>query len=113
MAGIDQLYSIAKMAQTDGTDASDLTAMGDAVGAVFIDEAHRSWAPKYRRVLRELGIGDAAGPHDRMPLIGLTATPEPHRARRNGTPTEALRWKNHPPQHGIQPGYGQIREGVR
>lgn len=76
VAGIDQLYSIAKEAQGGEPGASELAALGNATGAVFIDEAHRSWAPKYRRVLKELGICDAAGPQDRTPLIGLTATPE-------------------------------------
>ena len=76
VAGIDQLYSIAKEAQGKGSDASDLAVLGNVTGAVFIDEAHRSWAPKYLRVLKEMGIDHAAGLHDRIPLIGLTATPE-------------------------------------
>lgn len=76
VAGIDQLYAIAKQTQGDEQGASDLAALGNATGAVFIDEAHRSWAPKYRRVLKEMGISSAAGPQDRIPLIGLTATPE-------------------------------------
>ena len=76
VAGIDQLYHIVKETRTDGPGTSDLAGLGRAIGAVFIDEAHRTWAEKYRTVLEEMGIGHAAGPETGMPLIGLTATPE-------------------------------------
>ena len=73
VAGIDQLYSIAS---TNGEGTSGLEDLGKHTGVVFIDEAHRSWALKYLKVLKQLGIGSHAGPEDRIPLIGLTATPE-------------------------------------
>ncbi len=76
VAGIDQLYRTVKETRTDGPGTSELADLGRAVGAVFIDEAHRTWARKYRAVLEEMGIGDAAGPETGIPLIGLTATPE-------------------------------------
>ena len=76
VAGIDQLYHTVKETQTDGPGTSDLANLGRTVGAVFIDEAHRTWARKYRDVLGEMGIGSAAGQDTGVPLIGLTATPE-------------------------------------
>ncbi len=76
VAGIDQLQATVKKARKNENETSDLSMLAGNLGAVFIDEAHRSWAQKYLKVLRELGIGVAAGTYDRIPLIGLTATPE-------------------------------------
>lgn len=76
VAGIDQLYYTVKETRTDGPGTSELADLGSAVGAVFIDEAHRTLARKYREVLEEMGIRDTAGPETGIPLIGLTATPE-------------------------------------
>lgn len=50
-----------------------------ALSAVFIDEAHHSVADSYSKVLDSLGMSMFPGgikPNDRVPLIGLTATPE-------------------------------------
>ena len=51
----------------------------DALSAVFIDEAHHSVADSYVEILNALGISafpNGISENDRVPLIGLTATPE-------------------------------------
>lgn len=45
-------------------------AFRHAVGALFIDEAHRAAAPTYRRIMDALRTGESPAP-----VIGLTATP--------------------------------------
>jgi len=57
--------------------------------AVFIDEAHHSVADSYVRILDGLGVSpfpDGIMRNDKVPLIGLTATPE----RRRDFETEQL-----------------------
>ena len=52
---------------------------GDALSAVFIDEAHHSVADSYAKILDGLGMSmfpDGIRPNDKIPLVGLTATPE-------------------------------------
>lgn len=53
----------------------------DALSAVIIDEAHHAVAPTYESILEQLGmafygIGNEDESDMRVPLIGLTATPE-------------------------------------
>ena len=52
----------------------------DSLSAVFIDEAHHSVAFSYGEILKHIGmsaeISGEPKPHDTIPLIGLTATPE-------------------------------------
>ena len=51
----------------------------DALSAVFIDEAHHSVADSYAKILDGLGMSmfpDGIRPNDKIPLVGLTATPE-------------------------------------
>lgn len=51
----------------------------DSLSGVFIDEAHHSVAESYRKVLNGLQMSTSPkgiGANDRIPLIGLTATPE-------------------------------------
>jgi len=79
IAGIKQLHSSWRQSQGDEfEDASDLKRISqdDMLGAVFIDEAHRSWAKSYRSIMKSLGIDPAASHGNGIPLIGLTATPE-------------------------------------
>ncbi len=45
-------------------------AFRHAVGALFIDEAHRAGAPTYKRIMASLHTGESPAP-----VIGLTATP--------------------------------------
>lgn len=73
IAGISQLNEIAK-SSTDA-DAEPLFNMCRHLAAVFVDEAHKSWAPEYLRVLDKIGIRPSAHKQDNIPLIGLTATP--------------------------------------
>ncbi len=50
-----------------------------ALSAVFIDEAHHSVADSYAKILDNLGMSmfpDGIKSNDKIPLIGLTATPE-------------------------------------
>lgn len=52
---------------------------GGMLSAVFIDEAHHSVADSYRIILDSLGMSMFPGgikSNDKIPLIGLTATPE-------------------------------------
>lgn len=51
----------------------------DALSAVFIDEAHHSVASSYPEILDRLGMSalpHGPRPNDKIPLVGLTATPE-------------------------------------
>jgi len=51
----------------------------DTLSAVFIDEAHHSIADSYLKILAGLNISSFPGGYDhydKVPLIGLTATPE-------------------------------------
>lgn len=73
IAGISQLNELVK-SLTDA-DGDSLLHMSRHLAAVFVDEAHKSWSPEYRRVLSKIGIGPSLQKHDRVPLIGLTATP--------------------------------------
>ena len=75
VAGIAQLNRLAR-SEGAGNGNSGLGVLGSHVGAVFIDEAHRSWAPEYRRVLGAIGIPTRPSAYDNIPMIGLTATPE-------------------------------------
>ena len=75
VAGIAQLNGLAG-SDSAGDGDSDLGALGNRMGAVFVDEAHRSWAPEYRRVLGAIGIPTRPRTCDNIPMIGLTATPE-------------------------------------
>ena len=59
------------------------------LSGVFIDEAHHSFAPSYRKVLGYLQMStypDGGANNDNVPLIGLTATPE----RREVSETRSL-----------------------
>ena len=50
-----------------------------ALSAVFIDEAHHSVADSYAKILDSLGMSmfpDGIKSNDKIPLVGLTATPE-------------------------------------
>lgn len=75
VAGIRQLGESVRRSNTSGED-TDLSRSSEYLGAVFIDEAHKSWAPEYRRVLNEIGIEASPNAYERIPMIGLTATPE-------------------------------------
>jgi len=59
------------------------------LSAVFIDEAHHSVAKSYGEILKGLGISafpEGCDANDRVPLIGITATPE----RRKSSETNKL-----------------------
>ena len=61
----------------------------DALSAVFIDEAHHSVAGSYVKILNGLGMSkfpNGIKSNDKIPLIGLTATPE----RRRDSETKRL-----------------------
>jgi len=78
IAGISQLHSLLKQSiKNEYQEDSDLKRISQdgMLGAVFIDEAHRSWAPSYKQVLKELEIDPLSSNHG-IKLIGLTATPE-------------------------------------
>lgn len=75
VAGISQLSRSVGKSSTFGED-TDLSRAVEHIGAVFVDEAHKSWAPEYRRTLSEIGIKTSPSVYERIPMIGLTATPE-------------------------------------
>ena len=70
IGGVSQLneyvkdYSLARIAENG------------RLGAVVIDEAHHSYASTYRSILKCLGIKDEPKDEEKIPLLGLTATPE-------------------------------------
>ena len=70
IGGISQLNEFVK----DYTLAR--IAENGRLGAVVIDEAHHSYASTYRSALKCLGIKDKPEEGEKIPLLGLTATPE-------------------------------------
>ena len=85
VAGIQKLHSDKSMSELHRICGNEM------LSAVFIDEAHHSVADSYSDVLDRLGITallqeESYRENDKVPLIGLTATPE----RTNDNETETL-----------------------
>ncbi len=78
VGSIQKLHAIVRGEDNDGfgeNRCERLRGMSAGLGAVLVDEAHRTLAPSYGEVLEFLGIKVARGAHSSVPLIGLTATP--------------------------------------
>ena len=74
VAGIDQLYSM--IPKKGGEELEDeVGRIREDVGLVIVDEAHRSFAPSYTRVLGSLGLTRYPDNSSQVPFVGLTATP--------------------------------------
>jgi superfamily II DNA or RNA helicase len=67
--------SIQKLHAMVGGRRGELDELGERVGVVVVDEAHRLTAPSYARVLRRLGVDLGLRRSSERPLLGLTATP--------------------------------------
>lgn len=73
VAGIDKLYEYAK-GHTDDAPGT-LGRLCTGLGLVVLDEAHHAVAPSYAKVLDALGLPRRRNNSNKIPLIGLTATP--------------------------------------
>lgn len=74
VASIQKLHAAARgEGRTLSREA--LRLLGDATGAIVIDEAHRALAPSYGTVLGSLGVSFRGRSTRSIPLLGLTATP--------------------------------------
>ncbi len=73
VASIQKLHAAAR-GSGSGLTAEDMKVLGESVGAVVIDEAHRALAPSYGTVLTALGFNFRVK-HAETALVGLTATP--------------------------------------
>lgn len=73
VASIQKLQAAVR--EVDSEKRAALKVLGEQLGAVVVDEAHRIDAPSYRDVLRFLGIDLSASAQSDIPLLGLTATP--------------------------------------
>ena len=72
IAGISQLYEI--MSGETG-DQDPVSALRDYVGALVVDEAHRSITKMYDRLYESLDITKTSEDRRQIPLLGITATP--------------------------------------
>ena len=72
VASIQKIQAIVR--GEDSKPRQELAALVERVGALVIDEAHRTLAPSYSEVLGFLGV-DLSAPFSGVPLLGLTATP--------------------------------------
>ncbi|MFI6505166.1 DEAD/DEAH box helicase [Nonomuraea typhae] len=73
VASIQKLQSAVR--EEDSPKRVKLGELGERIGAVVVDEAHRIGAPSYREVLGFLKIGLSRSAKAEIPLLGLTATP--------------------------------------
>jgi len=90
----------------------DLQLLGEKLGAVVIDEAHRALAPSYGAVLNALGY-NFRQTRARAALVGLTATPR--RASQDETERLHKRFHNnilHAPSIGADPVQSLRSQGV-
>lgn len=72
IAGIDQLDEFIK--PTD-QGKNPLAFVSKLIGAVLVDEAHRSISTTYRKVFASIGLELYPTGKEQIPLIGITATP--------------------------------------
>jgi DNA repair protein RadD len=75
IAGISKLFQDTKEDHTGEGFQSELKSLSKYIGAVVVDEAHRSITAMYNSMFRALGIRFPATSERQIPLIGLTATP--------------------------------------
>jgi len=89
VASIQKLFAAAR---GDGSALTpeDLQVLGEQIGVVIVDEAHRALAPSYGAVLKALGF-NFRQKNAETALIGLTATPR----RTDGEETRRLRKRFH------------------
>jgi DNA repair protein RadD len=73
VASIQKLQSV--VSDQDPNRRQELAVLCERLGAVVVDEAHRTEAPSYNEVLGFLGIDLAPRSSSEVPLLGLTATP--------------------------------------
>ena len=75
IAGIDKLY--AGITNNDNTSEfqSGLQSIAKFIGAIVVDEAHKSTTEMYDEVFKTLGIDFSERDVPNKPLLGLTATP--------------------------------------
>jgi superfamily II DNA or RNA helicase len=74
IASIQKLHAVYRQDQRD-VSREELQALGERLGVIVVDEAHRALAPTYGAVLRFFGVEVAAGRGSPIPVLGLTATP--------------------------------------
>jgi superfamily II DNA or RNA helicase len=78
VAGIDQLGEfLPTESETEDYELGDseISRIRNVVGLIAIDEAHRSTAPSYAKVLEAFGLEKKPTDSEQIPLIGITATP--------------------------------------
>ncbi len=73
VASIQKLQRV--VSDQDPNRRQELAVLCERLGAVVVDEAHRTEAPSYNEVLGFLGIDLAPRSSSELPLLGLTATP--------------------------------------
>lgn len=74
IASIQKLHAIYRQDDRD-ISREELQALGERLGVIVVDEAHRTLAPTYGVVLQFLGVEITGGHASEIPLLGLTATP--------------------------------------
>jgi DNA repair protein RadD len=74
IASIQKLHATYRQ-DDDDVSREELQALGERLGVIVVDEAHRTLAPTYGTVLQFLGVEIAGGHASAIPLLGLTATP--------------------------------------
>ena len=74
IASIQKLHAIYRQDDHD-VSRGELQALGERLGVIVVDEAHRALAPTYGAVLRFFGVEVAGGRGSPVPVLGLTATP--------------------------------------
>jgi superfamily II DNA or RNA helicase len=73
VASIQKLHAAVR-GKGSGLTPEDIEMLGENLGVVIVDEAHRALAPSYGKVLRNLGVRFNLK-HNDIALLGLTATP--------------------------------------
>ncbi len=73
VASIQKLHATVRDETSENRSA--LTSVGEQLGVVVVDEAHRIDAPSYSDVLGFLGVDISPSSRSTVPLLGLTATP--------------------------------------
>jgi len=74
IAGIDQLDEFVSAGNVQEMH-DELQVLKEQIGAVIVDEAHRSITSTYKKVFKSLGIETSPKDSEQIPLVGLTATP--------------------------------------
>ena len=77
VAGISQLNSLISTSGTGNDEEKDdeLSRIKDVIGAVIVDEAHRSTTAMYSNVFDSLVMSSGPDDSEQIPLLGITATP--------------------------------------